>query len=289
MPALDEPRPDDLGDQLAALVRSGHARRGIPSSARASAGVIGGRCASRAKLAARATSWALLSTGWPCGVGDGVLHADPQVAAGRERREQHRQRGAADAGGRERGALGQVAQRRACRRPAPRRCPACRRARPSRSRRARGRRPAGRACRAGARSAARWPRSKISYSGTMPRSCMRVCSSTMNSQRFRNTSSPKLTVPIVQEAMSGPASSTAQAVLLRIGDRAAGGQLHDQAGRLAQRRRRSSRSRPRSSVGLRLVVADVDVDHAGADRLALLGGDDQLVERHRQRRRVALG
>jgi hypothetical protein len=31
----------------------------------------------------------------------------------------------------------------------------------------------------------------------------------MNSQRFRNTPSPKLTVPIVQDAISGPASSTA--------------------------------------------------------------------------------
>ncbi len=50
--------------------------------------------------------------------------------------------------------------------------------------------------------------SKISYSGTIRRSRIRLCSSTMNSHRFMNTSSPKLTVPIVQEAESGIASST---------------------------------------------------------------------------------
>ncbi|OLE27304.1 MAG: hypothetical protein AUG44_10525 [Actinobacteria bacterium 13_1_20CM_3_71_11] len=58
------------------------------------------------------------------------------------------------------------------------------------------------------RSVVSWPRSKISYSGTMPRSRIRVCSSTMNSQRLRKTSSPKLTVPMVQDAMSGSASRT---------------------------------------------------------------------------------
>ena len=42
----------------------------------------------------------------------------------------------------------------------------------------------------------------------MPRSCIRSCSATTNAHRFMNTSSPKLTVPMVQDAMSGPASRT---------------------------------------------------------------------------------
>ena len=185
--------------------------------------------------------------------------------------------------------VGQVAQRLLRRRPAPRPCRASRPARPSRSRRARGRRP-GRPCLSSSRcSEVSWPRSKISYSGTMPRSCIRVCSSTMNSQRFRKTSSPKLTVPIVQEAMSGPASSTASRSASGSVHRAAAGQLDDQVGADSRSAATVSRSRPRSSVGLGLVVADVDVDHARAERLALLGGGDQLVERHRQRRHVGLG
>src|SRR2546423_491460 len=44
------------------------------------------------------------------GVADGVLHADPQVTAGRQARQDHRDRRAADAGGREGGARRQVAQ-----------------------------------------------------------------------------------------------------------------------------------------------------------------------------------
>ena len=81
-----------------------------------------------------------------------------------------------------------------------------------------------------------------------PRSCIRVCSSTMNSQRLRKTSSPKLTVPMVQQAMSGPASSTAS--------RSASGSvtappvdswtIRSVVSRSAAT---VSRSRPRSSVG----------------------------------------
>ena len=154
----------------------------------------------------------------------------------------HRQRGAADAGGRERGARGQVAQRllagdqrlRGAGHAAGHahhevdvHVPAGRQAVLVEQALQRGRAGRGRRSRTRARC---------------PRSCMRVCSSTMNSQRFRKTSSPKLTVPIVQEAMSGPASSTASRSASGIGHRAAGGQLHDQvgAGRAAPRRSRAA-------------------------------------------------
>ena len=180
-----------------------------PSRRRASAGVSGGRWASRANARRARHELGVALDRLALGVGDGVLHADPQVTAGR------RARRAAPAAWSGR-----------CRWPRTW-CPSGR----SRSACCAGDQRLG-----GARHAAghphdevdvhvaagrqpvlvqqasrdvRWPRSKISYSGTMPRSCIRVCSSTMNSHRLRNTSSPKLTVPMVHEAISGPASSTA--------------------------------------------------------------------------------
>ena len=143
-------------------------------------------------------------------VGDRILHTDAQVPAGRQGREHDVDRPAADAGGRERGPGRQVAQGLLASDERLGGARACRRARSSRSRRGRDRRPATRTSDSRRCSDVRWPRSKISYSGMIPRSCIRVCRSTMNSQRFENTSSPKLTVPIVQEAMSGSASSTAK-------------------------------------------------------------------------------
>src|SRR5215207_10940683 len=96
---------------------------------------------------------------------------------------------------------------------------------------------------------ARCPRSKISYSGTISRSCIRWCSSTMNSQRFMKTSVPKLTVPIVQDAMSGSASRTRS--------RCSSGSVTappEESWTMSSVSARSaatvSRSRPRSSVGL---------------------------------------
>ena len=110
----------------------------------------------------------------------------------------------------------------------------------------------------------------------------------MNSQRLRNTSSPKLTVPIVQEAMSGPASSTAS--------RAASGSVTAPPEESCTIRSVASRSAATvvaqpALVERRLggVVADVDVDHARAERLALLGRGHQLVEGHRQGRHLRLG
>ena len=59
----------------------------------------------------------------------------------------------------------------------------------------------------------------------------------------------------------------------RVVDRAAGGELDDQVGPLAQ-----GRDGVGEALGLEgravVVVADVDVDHRGAGRLALLGGGD---------------
>ncbi len=109
----------------------------------------------------------------------------------------------------------------------------------------------------------------------------------MNSHRFRKTSSPKLTVPIVQEAISGAGVEHGQPVRLGVGDRAARGELHDQVGRLAQRRHGVAQP-ARVQRGPGLVVADVDVDDAGADRLALLRRGDQLVQGDRQRGYVCL-
>src|SRR5215218_2341390 len=58
-------------------------------------------------------------------------------------------------------------------------------------------------------SVASWPRSNTSYSGTIPRCCICVCSSTIRSQGLEKTSRPKFTVPSVSDAASGSASRTA--------------------------------------------------------------------------------
>ena len=58
-----------------------------------------------------------------------------------------------------------------------------------------------------------------------------------------------------------------QPVLERVGDRAAGGQLDDQGGALAQRRHGVPQP-AEVERGPGVVVADVDVDQAGAGRLA---------------------
>ena len=67
-----------------------------------------------------------------------------------------------------------------------------------------------------------------------------------------------------------------------VGDRAAGGQLHDQVGALPQRRDRVGE--PGQVQGrLRLIVADVHVDDRRTGRLALLGRGDQFVKGDRER------
>src|SRR3954451_21042985 len=95
---------------------------------------------------------------------------------------------------------------------------------------------------------ASWPRSKTSYSGTMPRCCICVCSSTMRSHGLEKTSRPKFTVPSVSDAASGSASRTAS--------RASNGSvtappLDSWTTRSLDSRTAAttSRTRPRSSVG----------------------------------------
>ena len=235
--ALDEAGPDHLGERHRRRRYGAHGRAGTPSSARACAGRHRRALGQPGERGRPRDELGVALHRLPLGVRDRVLHADPQVAAGRERGEQHRQRGAADAGGRERGALGQVAQRLRRRRPGPA-VPGMPPGTPMTKSTCTWP-PDGSPYLSSSRSSVvSWPRSKISYSGTMPRSCIRVCRSTMNSHRLRNTSSPKLTVPIVQEAISGPASSTAS--------RSASGSVTAppeeswtiRSGRLAQRGRR---------------------------------------------------
>ena len=60
----------------------------------------------------------------------------------------------------------------------------------------------------------------------------------MNGHGFRNTSSPKFTVPQVSEQESGSASRTRSRCSSGSCDRATGAELDDHRGRLAQRRRR---------------------------------------------------
>src|SRR4051794_21837748 len=99
------------------------------------------------------------------------------------------------------------------------------------------------------RRVASWPRSKTSYSGTIPRCCIWVCSSTIRSHGLLNTSLPKFTVPSVSEAASGSASRTAR--------RASNGSvtappLDSWTTRsvFSRTAATTSRTRPRSSVGL---------------------------------------
>ena len=95
---------------------------------------------------------------------------------------------------------------------------------------------------------ASWPRSKTSYSGTMPRCCIWVCSSTIRSHGLLKTSRPKFTVPSVSDAASGSASRTAS--------RASNGSvtappLDSWTTRsvVSRTAATTSRTRPRSSVG----------------------------------------
>jgi hypothetical protein len=91
-----------------------------------------------------------------------------------------------------------------------------------------------------------------------------------------------------QRARVGRCLEHPQPLLVRVVDRASGRQLHDQAGRGAQRGHRLGEP-GQVERGPVLVVADVHVHQAGPGGLAAHRGLDQLVERGRQRGHVGLG
>src|SRR5256714_4318089 len=218
------------------------------------------------------------------GVADGVLHADPQVTAGRQARQDHRDRRAADAGGRERGAHRQVAQ-------------------------------AGDQGFGGTGHAAGYTHDEVDVDVLAVRQAVLV---EQPAQRGELAEVEDLVLghdapvahpgvqlddelPAVEEDAVAEVDGThragrhvrlgvehAQPVGLGVGDRAPGRELHDQAGLLAERRDRVAQP---AEVERRLggVVADVDVDHAGADRLALTGRGDEFVEGDRKGGYVRLG
>jgi len=203
---------------------------GIPSSARAPA-VVHRRplVPSRAKRgrAPRDQLGVALQPAGPSAYVDGVLPGRPRRCppADTARRAAPAPRSRPIPGGGEGRRYGQVAHSPAGRPPAPRSCPGIApRALPmTRSTWDVARRPASPLpvqqpgpARTGARGR------KISYSADdAPAPASACCSSTTNSHRLRNTSSPKLTVPMVQGGpCSRPASSNGQPVGLGIGDRA---------------------------------------------------------------------
>src|SRR6059058_291179 len=106
----------------------------------------------------------------------------------------------------------------------------------------------------------------------------------MSSHRFMNTSVPKLTVPQVRLAPSGPASRTAS----RSASLSVTAPPEETWTTRSVASRTASRGPDVAEVerGLRLGVADVDVDHGGPGRFARLRGSDELVDGDWQRGRV---
>jgi hypothetical protein len=93
-----------------------------------------------------------------------------------------------------------------------------------------------------------------------------------------------------QRAGVGPGVEHRQSLLEAVADRAAGGQLDDQVGALAQRPHRVGEP-ARVQRRAVLAVADVHVDDGRPGRLALAGRRDQLVQRdgqHGDRRLIRL-
>jgi hypothetical protein len=91
-----------------------------------------------------------------------------------------------------------------------------------------------------------------------------------------------------QRAGVRPGLQNAQPVLVRVGDRAAGGQLDDQIRALAQRPHRVAQP-GQVERGPGVVVPDVHVDDRRPGGLALLGRLDEFVKGDGQGRDVRLG
>src|SRR5580693_3820981 len=217
--------------------------------------------------------------GTAAGVGGGVLHADPQVASRGERTEQHGHGAPADPGRGPGRAGGQRGHRRGYRRHIP-------------------------------RHAARHAHHQVAVhvpAGWRPelteQPVQRRHLADVEKLELRDDSAllgqpvevlderpgvgehlvTEIDRPTGQRAGIGSRVEDRESVGEAVGNRASGGELHDEVGALAQRRYRVSQPAAVQR-GPGRVVPDVHVDDRRPGRLTLLGGRDELVESDRKRR-----